>query len=548
MSKSGNQISDKQILVIDDMVESRSAIKRMLQQLGGEKIDTAIDGDEATAKIQGRDYDLVVSDYNLGKGKDGQQILEEARYSKRLRSTAIYIMVTGENAADMVMGALEYEPDAYLTKPITPQILSQRLRRIVHTKNIMDDMLKAIDADKTIKAIEIGNQLIERFPKFMPAIVRHIGPLYIQRKEYNNAIRVYSMVLNDHYRSWARLGQAICMHKLGDSLGALALLKETLRRQPRYVQCYDWMARIYLSMEDRQQAQKLLERAASISPKAVLRQRELGDLAMQNEDWAVAANAFDQAVRLGRNSCYKNLDVYLHLADCAQPLLQEDLSANRRLGQKVQRALTELQTDFNNQTAIQYAGFLAEARVCHAMMQPDRSKHALVKAEMMFKEMEAAPVEDALSLTSTMIQCGEHVKANDLLRTIEGMTLSPAQQQSLQQQMNMLDEAAIRQNSDRINAEGVGYYERGELEKAREAFDKACAYPEAGISVLLNAIQVRVSMIKQPDCGLDQRNQLIRECRPLFQRIGLLGERDERYQRYEKLKANFTRLLQEPAT
>jgi len=230
MSKSGNQISDKQILVIDDMVESRSAIKRMLQQLGGEKIDTAIDGDEATAKIQGRDYDLVVSDYNLGKGKDGQQILEEARYSKRLRSTAIYIMVTGENAADMVMGALEYEPDAYLTKPITPQILSQRLRRIVHTKNIMDDMLKAIDADKTIKAIEIGNQLIERFPKFMPAIVRHIGPLYIQRKEYNNAIRVYSMVLNDHYRSWARLGQAICMHKLGDSLGALALLKETLRR------------------------------------------------------------------------------------------------------------------------------------------------------------------------------------------------------------------------------------------------------------------------------------------------------------------------------
>ena len=548
MTTAAQQLSQKQILVIDDMVESRSAIKRMLVQLGGEKIDTATDGDDAIARIQAKDYDLVISDYNLGKGKDGQQILEEARYTKRLKATSIFIMVTGENASDMVMGALEYEPDAYLTKPITPQILAQRLKRIINTKNIMQEMLQAIDGDRTMKAIELGNKLIERQPQFMPAIIRHIGPLYILHKEYNNAIRVYSMVLNDHYRSWARLGQAICMHRLGDSLSALALLKETLRRQPRYVQCYDWMARIYLSMEDRQKAQQLLEQAVSISPKAVLRQRELGQLAMQNEDWEVAANAFDQAVRLGRNSCHKNIDAYLNLADCAHPLLMDDSVAHRRLGQKVQRALAELQTDFNNKSAIQYAGLLAEARICHAMKQPEKSNHALNMAELMFKEMEAAPVEDALSLTSTMIQCGQHVKANDLLRTIDGMQLTPAQRQRMEEQMSLLDEAEIRQNSDRINAEGIGFYERGELESARQSFDMACAYPEAGISVILNAIQVRVSMIKQPGCSSEQRQQLLRECRPLFKRIGMLGENDDRYQRLETLKANFTRLLQEPAT
>ena len=39
-------------------------------------------------------------------------------------------MVTGENAMDMVMGALEYEPDNYITKPYTLSMLRDRMQRI----------------------------------------------------------------------------------------------------------------------------------------------------------------------------------------------------------------------------------------------------------------------------------------------------------------------------------------------------------------------------------------------------------------------------------
>ncbi|WP_221793322.1 response regulator [Oceanobacter mangrovi] len=548
MNKPSDQLSSKQILVIDDMVESRGSLKRMLLQLGAEKIDTAVEGDEAIAKIQQREYDLIVSDYNLGRGKDGQQILEEARYSGSFKATSIFVMVTGENAADMVMGALEYEPDAYLTKPITPQMLAQRLKRIMQGKYHLWDMLQMIDARKYQRAVEIANQLMERHPNQIAPIARQIGPVYMHLGEYNNAIRVYSSVLNEHYRSWARLGQAICMHKLGDSLGALSLLKDTLKRQPRYVQCYDWMARIYLTLGDKEYAQQLLRKAASISPKAVLRQRELAELAQQNGNWLIAANAYEQAIRLGRHSCYKSVDVYLKLADCVQPLLEQDLATNRRLGQKAQRALAELQTDFNNQFAIQYAGYLAEARINYIMGLPDKARHSLAMAEAMFHEMEAPQADDALSLTSTLIKCGEHVKANEVLRNMEGMELTPAQRASLEKQMQRLDEASIKQNSDRVNAEGISFYEDGDFRAAMKAFDEAVNYPDAGISVLLNSIQVRVSLIKQGDCTAEESQQLIRECRPLFQRIGSVEESDGRFERYQRLKINFTRLLQELAT
>ena len=70
------QLKNKRVLIVDDLVEARSAMKSMMAMLGAENVETARDGREATDMITERDYDLVLSDYNLGKGKDGQQVPE----------------------------------------------------------------------------------------------------------------------------------------------------------------------------------------------------------------------------------------------------------------------------------------------------------------------------------------------------------------------------------------------------------------------------------------------------------------------------------------
>ena len=249
-------LQDKRILIVDDLVEARSSMKKMLTILGAQTMDTATDGREAMDFILEKDYDIVLSDYNLGKGKDGQQILEEARYTSRLRASSLFILVTGENAVDMVMGALEYEPDNYITKPFTLNMLRERLTRILTTKQKLAEVDAFIDGGEIDKAIAAAEILLTKYPKLEMPLIRILGKLYVRQKRYQQALEIYSQLLNKRSVSWARLGQAICIHFMGESENALALLQRTLIDHPMYVQCYDWCAIILNSLGRPQEAQK----------------------------------------------------------------------------------------------------------------------------------------------------------------------------------------------------------------------------------------------------------------------------------------------------
>ena len=54
-----------------------------------------------------KDFGLVISDYDIGKGKDGQQLLEEARYTKSVKAVSSFVLLTAESSLDKVIGAIE---------------------------------------------------------------------------------------------------------------------------------------------------------------------------------------------------------------------------------------------------------------------------------------------------------------------------------------------------------------------------------------------------------------------------------------------------------
>ena len=317
-------LADKRILIVDDLVEARSSLKKMASILGcdSDNIDIATDGIEAMHQIHEHDYDIVLSDYNLGRTKDGQQVLEEARFTDRLRSTSLFVVVTGENAIDMVMGALEYDPDGYITKPYTLNMLKERLIRIISVKEELRPVHEAIDLGKTDLAIKHCLHILEHKAKLRLPASRVLGQLLIQKKKFSEALKIYSTLLNERSVSWAKLGQAICIYRLGDPDSALALLRRTLVDHPLYVQCYDWIARILLSQGKPIEAQEALQKAINISPKAVLRQMELGRVAYENGDMDVAEQAFKHSVRLGRYSCHKSVKNYLQFARADQQVLK----------------------------------------------------------------------------------------------------------------------------------------------------------------------------------------------------------------------------------
>ncbi len=105
-------------LVIDDFENFRLSMRHMLRGCGADNIELVAHARPAVEYCTYNHVDVVLCDYNLGDGMNGQHILEELRHKKLLKRTSLFLLVTSESSREMVMGARENPPDAYLTKPI----------------------------------------------------------------------------------------------------------------------------------------------------------------------------------------------------------------------------------------------------------------------------------------------------------------------------------------------------------------------------------------------------------------------------------------------
>ena len=57
----------------------RMSLKAMLKGIDIDHVDLAKSGEEAVLRCDEHDYDIIICDYQLSKGKTGLQVLEELR-------------------------------------------------------------------------------------------------------------------------------------------------------------------------------------------------------------------------------------------------------------------------------------------------------------------------------------------------------------------------------------------------------------------------------------------------------------------------------------
>jgi len=117
-----------------------------------------------------KSFDIVLCDYNLGEGKDGQQVLEEAKEDSLLPYSSIFIMTTAENSMEMVMGAAEYQPDDYLSKPFTKQVLQTRLKRLLAALSLCEKQL-ALQPGNRFELLKLKGELSIKAVTAKPCII-----------------------------------------------------------------------------------------------------------------------------------------------------------------------------------------------------------------------------------------------------------------------------------------------------------------------------------------------------------------------------------------
>ena len=116
------------ILVVDDYQTMVRIIRNLLKQLGFEDVDDACDGSAALAKMGGKKYGLVISDWNM-EPMTGYELLKEVRSDPSLNKTP-FIMVTAESKTENVIAAKKAGVNNYIVKPFNAQTLKTKIEAV----------------------------------------------------------------------------------------------------------------------------------------------------------------------------------------------------------------------------------------------------------------------------------------------------------------------------------------------------------------------------------------------------------------------------------
>ncbi|WP_434513870.1 response regulator [Dechloromonas sp. ARDL1] len=88
------EIESLRVLLVDDSLASRRHLRRLLEELGIERISEATNGKEAVELLQATMVDLVITDYNMPE-MDGRELTEYIR-TQSWQAAVPILMVTSE--------------------------------------------------------------------------------------------------------------------------------------------------------------------------------------------------------------------------------------------------------------------------------------------------------------------------------------------------------------------------------------------------------------------------------------------------------------------
>jgi two-component system chemotaxis response regulator CheY len=120
------------VLIVDDQDATRQSLKRILEKLGIDEVETAGDGSDALFMLDSGQYGLVISDWHMST-MGGLQLLRQLRASERFAYLP-FIMITADAQVDVVLTARQAGADAVVLKPFTMQALRTKIGDVVRQK------------------------------------------------------------------------------------------------------------------------------------------------------------------------------------------------------------------------------------------------------------------------------------------------------------------------------------------------------------------------------------------------------------------------------
>lgn len=300
-------------LIIEPHSGMRGSMHNMLNLCGVTKIEHAVSAGTAIRPLKSRAYDLILCEYDLGDGQDGQQLLEDLRHNNLIPLSTIFIMVTAERSYEKVVGAAELAPTDYILKPFTADILLDRIVRAVERRALFLPIYQLMAQGSLREAIEacVAGELGEK--RYALDFMRLRAELHVTLGEPAIAEPIYVQLFEMRAVAWARLGLGKTLFMQNRLDEAETVFTSLVEQNRKFLDAYDWLAKTHEAGGQLPAAKAILEEAVSISPHAVRRLRKLGVVAQETGDIATAENAFTKVVSKARYSEFRDPEDHVRL-------------------------------------------------------------------------------------------------------------------------------------------------------------------------------------------------------------------------------------------
>ncbi|MDK2122546.1 tetratricopeptide repeat-containing response regulator [Parachitinimonas caeni] len=488
--------SKKRFLVIDSLQEMRSAMNMTLTTFGVTKIEYALRATEAIGMLKRSEYDVVLCEYDLGHGYDGLHLLEEVKLRNIIKPSSIFMVVTGERRAKLVISAVELAPDDYLLKPFTGEQLKQRLDRVYRKKLELQCVDDAMVNQDYLKALaECNKRIAERGP-FVLDFLKLKGRLSLMIGDHSGAKATYESVLRVRPIPWAKMGLAKALFHLKDYDASRSIFENVLAENDRVMEAYDWLSRIHQAEHAYPEAQSVLLQAVEISPAIVHRQKKLGEVAMRNGDFEVAEAAYQQTISLAKYSFWRDAGDYASLNRVQ--LAKGDVMA-------AAKTAAEVRKEFRYDQQAEVLATVMECQVSKVQGNDDRANTLLDKARTQLNALGGrVPDNYVLEIADACYRLGREEDAGSLVQQVlknhhentemlERVSLMYDVLGRAELGQQLIEENA--QNIVEINNRAVRAAQAGDLDGAVELFMQAVEEMPANVQVALNAVNALLAYV-----------------------------------------------------
>lgn len=528
--------SGKVFLIIDDFEDMHTLLRQTLKSCGANTkyVDTASTASEAIKLLGSKKYDVVLCDYNLGAGKTGQNILEEAKHRQLVGPACAWLMITAEKTNDIFMGTAEAQPDDYLLKPITSGALRLRLAKIWNKKKAFIEIAAAVASYDYPSAIKLCDKRLAFDEANAVDLLRLKAKLLLDSGNTEGARHTFEKVMLERNLPWAKVGLAKVKFQEGNIAGAKSLLETVIQDNPYYLEAYDWLTRVCQALNKHNEAEQVLEKATTLSPNSISRQKTLGEVSLKLGKLDIAEKAFKKSVGLGEHSILRTPDAYTGLA--------KTCSAK---GNSVEalRVLDTMNKDFDDETA-RFKAMIAKGVVHQQSGDSARAREVAKELSERMKNLPQRLESKAnLEMAQLFLDMGEKETAVSLLQ--EEVKNSPENAEILEQvkqvfvgaQMSeqgiALIESTRKSAIEQMNR-GVLLAHEGKIEDAIIWMRTAREAMPTNARVLLNLAYVLIAHLKKT--GTDAK--IISEAREALIEANRLVPGEKRFtELMESLKA-----------